>query len=58
MLLLGFNTFQHRTLVYKARKKLDGVVRIRLDLIQNRYNLLNDDKDFWLKIRNNQICLC
>ena len=40
--IVRFTTFQHRTMVYRAKKKMKAGVRVKLDLAKSRYALLTD----------------
>ena len=50
-IIVRFSTFRHRTEFYKARKALEGVARVRLDLTRRRYSLLNNARS---KVENNE----
>ena len=41
-IIVRFTTFRHRTLFYKARKKLKKNVRVKLDLTKHRYFILQE----------------
>ena len=41
-IIVRFTTFRHRTLFYKARKKLKNNVRVKLDLTKRRYAILRE----------------
>ena len=40
--IVCFTTFRHRSMVYRAKKKMKPGVRVKLDLTKSRYTLLND----------------
>ena len=40
--IVCFTTFPHRTMVYRAKKKMKPGVRVKLDLTKSRYTLLTD----------------
>ena len=40
--IVCFTTFWHRTMVYRAKKKMKQGVRVKLDLTKSRYTLLID----------------
>ena len=40
--IVRFTTFRHRTMVYRAKKKMKPGVRVKLDLTKTRYTLLID----------------
>ena len=50
-IIVKFVTFNHRTMLYKARKSIKGV-KIRLDLAKKRYKLLRDAAEFVDKMEN------
>ena len=39
-IIVKFNNFRYRSMLYKNRKKLKRGKRVRIDLASNRYNLL------------------
>ena len=39
---MRFTTFQHRTMVYRAKKKMKPRIRVKLDLTKSRYTLPTD----------------
>ena len=45
-IMVRFTTFRHRTLFFKNRKKLQGTVRIKLDLTKRRYSCLKDARNY------------
>ena len=40
--IVRFTTFQNRTMVYRAKKKMKPGVRVKLDWTKSRYTLLTD----------------
>ena len=40
--IVRFTTFRHRTMVYRAKKKMKPGVRVKLDWTKSRYTLLTD----------------
>ena len=40
--IVRFTTFRHRTMVYRAKKKIKPGVRAKFDLTKSRYRLLTD----------------
>ena len=40
--VMHFTTFRHRTMVYRAKKKMKQGVRVKLNLTKSRYTLLVD----------------
>ena len=44
-IIVRFITFRHRTLFYKARKKLKHGFKVKLDLTKSRFNLLKKAND-------------
>ena len=43
-IIVRFTTSKHRTLLYENHKNIKSGVRIRLDLMKDRYNLLVSDR--------------
>ena len=41
-IIVRFSTFRHWTAFYRSRGKLEGNIRVRLDLTKDRYNILSD----------------
>ena len=49
--IVKFSTFRHRTLFYRARKKLKNGVKLHIDLTKQRFNLL--DAQSFVQGKNN-----
>ena len=45
-IIVKFSTFRHRTLFYRARKKLKNGINLHIDLTKRRFNLLLDAQSF------------
>ena len=45
-IIVNFSTFRHRTLFYRARKKLSNGIKLHADLTKKRFNLLLDVQSF------------
>ena len=45
-IIVKFSTFRHRTLFYRARKKLKNGIKLHIDLTKKRFNLLLDAQSF------------
>ena len=43
--IVRFTTFRHRTMVYRAKKKMKCGIRVKLDLTKSRYSLLAKAND-------------
>ena len=56
VIIIRFTTFIHRTLVYRARKKIKNNVKIRLDLTKEGYAVLLEANN--LVEGNNDVKFC
>ena len=55
-IIVRFTTFQHRTLFYRARKKLKSEFKVKLDLTKPRFNLLKEANDHVIEIQAISFC--
>ena len=56
-IIIRFTTFRHRTLLYRARKKIKNNVRIKLDLTKKRYSVLKLANDYVKSFDHVKFCL-
>ena len=54
--IVRFTTFGHRTMVYRAKKKMKQGVRVKLDLTKCRYTLLIDANKVVKQILDIKFC--
>ena len=54
--IVRFTSFRHRTMVYRAKKKMKPGVRVKLDLTKSRYTLLTDANKVVRQNPDNKFC--
>ena len=55
-IIVHFTTFRHRTMFYRAKNKLKGGVRVKLDLTKSRYDLLKTANDHVKEVPSIKFC--
>ena len=55
-IIIHLTTFRHRTMFYRTKNKLKRGVRIKLDLIKSRYDLLKRAKDYAKEVPSIKFC--
>ena len=45
-IIVRFTTHRHRALLYKARKNIKSGLKVHIDLMKKRFNLLKDAQNF------------
>ena len=55
-IIVRFTTFRHRNMFYRAKNTLKRGVRIKLDLIKSRYDLLKRETDHVKEVPSIKFC--